>query len=279
MAAFTTIATAAGLAATAAGTAQSFAQAGKQKRMQAKAEAEAQKALDEAKRTLGVNYMEAVGIAKEPYELQREAMLSAGAQSIEAAREGERGAAATAGRVYALQQQGQEKIASEMAQDIATLEKQTADESRRIADKLAGISQEEAAGAQLAARNYEQMANQSMEAGFKGLTSVAQQAAQFVPLYERSQSARAFNQVGADNLKTQLSQSGIANEIKKVYGVDVSSVPTDANKFMDFMTNNFTADQIKKISQMTIAQPQKSTGVLMSDANKGGFDYGFGLGF
>jgi hypothetical protein len=47
---------------------------------------------------------DALGIQKTPYELEREAMLSAGAQATEAARESERGVAATAGRVYAGQQ-------------------------------------------------------------------------------------------------------------------------------------------------------------------------------
>ena len=98
---FTTIATAASLAMGAGSTASSFAQAGKQRNLQKKAEAEAERAMAEAKKELNINYSAALGIQKEPYQQQREALISAGAQAIEAGREGERGAAENVGRIYA----------------------------------------------------------------------------------------------------------------------------------------------------------------------------------
>ena len=251
MAMFTTIATAAGLAATAAGTAQSFAQASKNNRMQAKAEAEAARALEEAKKTIGVNYMESVGLAKEPYELQREAMLSTGAQALEAAREGERGAPETAARIYALQQQGQQQLAAGMSEDLMNLEKATAAESRAIADKLSGISLAEAEGAQKAARDAEEAAAAATKQGFAGAISMAQQAAAFVPLYEKSQAARALGKAG-DSFQQSLSKPGMADYIKTTYGVDMSKAPTDAMKFNDFMTSNFNRQQIENINKLAM---------------------------
>jgi len=88
-----------GIAATAGTTAMSFTQAGKQRKLQRQAESEAAEAMAAARKKLDVNFYEQLAIQKEPYELEREALLSAGAQAIEAGQESERGAAATAGRV------------------------------------------------------------------------------------------------------------------------------------------------------------------------------------
>ena len=87
-----------GITATVAGTGMSFAQANKQKKLQKKAEADAMKAMQDARKKLDVNYYDELAVQKEPYELEREALLSAGAQAIQAGVESERGAAATAGR-------------------------------------------------------------------------------------------------------------------------------------------------------------------------------------
>ena len=65
---------------------------------------EAEKAMAAARKKLEVNYIDALGIQKEPYELEREALLVAGAQGVEAARESERGAAAGVGRIQLAQQ-------------------------------------------------------------------------------------------------------------------------------------------------------------------------------
>ncbi len=82
------------------GSGMSFAQAGKQRKLQQEAEAAAQKAFDEAKAKLDVNYLEGLTIAKEPYELEREALAQAGASALQAGLEGDqRGAGAVAGRV------------------------------------------------------------------------------------------------------------------------------------------------------------------------------------
>jgi len=65
MAAFTTIAAAAGLAISAGTTAASFAQANKQKKLQKKAEDAAEKSMKEARKALGVNYFEELAVQKE----------------------------------------------------------------------------------------------------------------------------------------------------------------------------------------------------------------------
>ena len=256
---FTTIAAAAGLAGTAVSTGMSFAQAGKQRQLQKKAEVEASKALSEAKKELSVNYSEALGIQKEPYQLEREALISAGAQAIEAGREGERGAAETAGRIYALQQQGQQQIASQMGAELTALDKATAVEDAKLRDARANLSLAEAEGAGVAASRAANAANQATMQGVAGVASMAQQAANFVPLYSQSQSARAYKQAGP-TFQQSLTNPEIAASVNKQYGIDLSKAPTDPIKFQDFVTTNFTKEQIQNLSK-TISSfvPQVST--------------------
>jgi len=192
MAAFTTIAAGIGLATTAATTGKSFAQASKQKKLQAKAEEEADKAMADARKRLDVNYLEGLSIQKEPYELEREALLMSGAQALQAGVEGDvRGAAATAGRVQAAQQQGQRQIASAMGQEMAGLERAAAAEDARIAQNLASLDLGEAQGAQLAARDAQEARQAAQQQAMQGVQSFVQQGLDFVPLYSKNASVRA----------------------------------------------------------------------------------------
>ena len=268
MPAFTTIATAAGLAMGAGSTASSFAQAGKQRNLQKKAEAEAERAMAEAKKELSINYSAALGIQKEPYQLEREALISAGAQAIEAGREGERGAAENAGRIYALQQQGQQQIASEMGQELTALDKATATEAAQLRNARAELSLAESQGAQAAAASAEAMGNAFTKDAMASLTSTVKQAADFVPLYNKSQSARAYNQAsqnyGANlasgkTFQQTLTDPLIMQSVNKQFGIDLSTAPTDPIKFQDFITTNFTKDQIRGLNDIALGGiPQAS---------------------
>jgi len=133
-----------------AGSISSFSQASKQKKRMQAAEREAKKAMAEAKTRLGVNVMEGLSIQKEPYELAREASLVAGTQALQAGVEGdERGAAATAGRVFMGQQDAQGKIRAAMGQEMGDINRAVVAEEGRLKDLGMGLSLEEAAGAQL----------------------------------------------------------------------------------------------------------------------------------
>ena len=186
MAAFTTIAAGVGLAATAGGTAMSFTQAGKQRRLQQQAEEDAAKAMADARKKLEVNYYEALGIQKEPYELEREALIAAGAQAIEAGRESERGAAAVAGRVQMAQQEGQAAIRTAMGKELTELEKATAMEESRLRDVGVQLDLEEAEGAQMAAAQAQEAAQKATAEGVQGVTSFIGQAAAMAPLYAKA---------------------------------------------------------------------------------------------
>lgn len=185
MALTTATALAIGSIAVSAGSAgMSFAEAGKQRRLQQEAENDAAKALAEARKKLDVNFYANLGINKEPYELEREALVAAGAQAIQAGQESERGAAATAGRIQMAQQQGQREIAGAMGTEMFNLDKLTAAESSKLAQKQAELYLSEAEGAQLAARDAQEAATAYTTAGVKGIGTVAQQTlSSLVPLY------------------------------------------------------------------------------------------------
>ena len=185
MAALTSIAAGVGIAAAVGGSAMSFSQANKQKKLEKQAVAEADKAMASARVRLDVNYMEALSVQKEPYELQREAMLAQGAQTVDAAQESERGTAAAAGRVQMAQNEAQGAIRTEMGKELTEIERLKVAEEARLRDLQTQLDLGEVEGAQMAARNAQEMAAQATTQGFEGLTSAATQTANLVPLYAK----------------------------------------------------------------------------------------------
>jgi len=183
----------ASLALSALGTGMSFGQASKQRKAEQKAIRAAEAAMEQARKRLEVNYLDALSIQKEPYELEREALLVAGAQGIEAARESERGAAAGVGRIQLAQQRGQQGIRSAMGREMTALDRAAAAEDSRLRDAQAQLDLGEAAGAQMAAANASKAAAAAQLQGFQQLASLGVQALETAPLYAKSQGVRDFN--------------------------------------------------------------------------------------
>jgi len=170
MAAFTSIAA---LGMSAAGSAFSFIQAGKQSKIEQQAQRDAANALAEAKKKLEVNMLSGLSIAKEPYELEREALLQQGAAALQAGVEGDpRGAAATAGRVLQAQQQAQAEVRSDMAQEMADLDLLEAQEDVNLQGQRVGLDLGEVAGQQQIAADARAARAASMQAGVQGLVDV-----------------------------------------------------------------------------------------------------------
>jgi len=201
MPAFTTIATAASLAATAGTTAMSFKQAGDQRDAMLNAQKEADRAMQEARKKLDVNFYESLSIPKEAYAQQVQANLVAGAGAIQAGVEGEsRGAGAVAGRVQAQQNQAQNEIRANMGQDLYNLQAATAQEDARLRDIGIQLDLGQVEGAQLAAANAQEMSAQAMQQGMQGVTSLAGQAASMAPLFEKSGATRQYNKLIKENV-------------------------------------------------------------------------------
>lgn len=181
-----------GLAVSAGSTGMSFAQAGKQKQAQRKAEQDASIAMDEARKKLEVNFYAQQGIKKEPYELERDALLAQGAQAIQAGVESERGAAATAGRIQLAMNEGQAGVRTAMGRELTDLENKQLDEQARLQGLSAGLDLEEAKGAGQAAAAARNLSAQSVQQGMTGLARTAGQAVGMIPLFDKTVEASQF---------------------------------------------------------------------------------------
>ena len=180
-----------GIASTVASAGMSFSQASKQRKLEKKALAEASKAEADARKRLTKNTMAGLDIQKEPYELQREALLSTGAQALEAGRESDRGGAATAARVFEQQRAAQGDVRSAMGQELTQNILRERQEEGRLADVGMGLELEKLSGAQLAARDAAVAAKQAKEQGFQSAISAAGQIAAQAPLYMKTRGDRA----------------------------------------------------------------------------------------
>ena len=249
MAAFTAIAAGVGLAATAATTTGSFLQAGKQRRLQRQAEADAARAMEEARKKLEVNYYDTLAIQKEPYELERQALVAAGAQAMEAGRESERGAAAVAGRLQMAQQEAQAGVRTAMGKELTELEKLSAMEESRLRDIGTQLDLEEVAGAQEAAAQAQEAAQKATREGVQGAVSLVGQVAKAAPLYAKAGSGiqrEAIMKMSDEQAsKLGIDKAAIAGMNKDAF--------KDYMKSMDSSTKNsllFNPEYTKYIDQL-----------------------------
>lgn len=197
------------------GGAKSFSEANKARKRGEAARREAIKAVEEAKRRIDINRMEQLSIAKEPYELMREAQLVQGATGLQAGVEGEaRGAAATAGRIQMAQGQQQAGIRAAQAQRMDEINRLVAQEDARIDQQLAGIAMEEAAGAQQAIRDAEEDRAAYIAQGVGTLGSIAQGLSS-------SYAAGDFGRIKARGLAAESENVG-----ELLAGLDAFGMPT-----------------------------------------------------
>jgi len=176
----------AGLAISTVSAGASFAQAAKQNRLKRQAQSDAERAMAAARGKLDVNFAEQMSIKKEAYDLERQAMLVQGAQLTQAGIESERGSAATAGRVFAQQQLGQQQIRSAMADEMTNIESAVLEEESRLRDLGVGLDLEEVAGQQMMAADAQRAAAASTQQGFQSALGAAQLAVEQVPLYRET---------------------------------------------------------------------------------------------
>jgi hypothetical protein len=247
MAALTTVAAGVSIAATAASAGMSFAQANKQKKAMQDAEADAEAAMAAARGKLDVNFAEQMSIKKEAYDLEREAMLVQGAMATEAGKESERGAAATAGRVYAAQQQGQAGIRTAMADELTNIEGAILEEDSRLRDLDVALDLEEVAGNQQAAADAQRAATAAKQQAIQSTISAVGQAASMAPLYAKNTGAQKAA-VGAAAKSSEAPYSGMEVGMKnenifnkrqqKYFGRDVGGLDFGSMSNRDFRAFN-----------------------------------------
>ena len=172
-----------------AGSIMSFAQAKKQREMQQEAQREADKAFQEAQEKLAVNYLEGLSIAKEPYELERENLLQAGAAALQAGVEGEtRGAAATAGQVLMAQQAQAAQQRAAMSREMQDLEKLAAQEESRLHGARVELDLGKAKGYQAQLADLRASEAASRLSGVQGIAQTSGDLFKaFTPLYNSNE--------------------------------------------------------------------------------------------
>ena len=233
MPAFSTIALA---TVSAAGSAFSFAEAGKQNKLAREAQRDAAKALEEAKKKLEVNMMRGLSIAKEPYELEREALLQAGASALQAGVEGDpRGAAATAGRVFQAQQQASAEQRAAMAEEMQNLDLLAAQEEVNLQRQRVGLDIGEARGQQAMAADARRAAAQATTAGVQGLVDVGTTLFQGSDLYdgertpeemEAIRTARKQNRIDRrNNRRMKRGVSDVSRDFQNIDYMDINYQP------------------------------------------------------
>jgi hypothetical protein len=268
---FAAIAAIGGIASTALTTGFSINDLIKSKKLQKEADAEAEKAMAEARKLLDINVYDALNIQMKPYELEREAALTTGAQLIEAGRESERGAAAMAGRIQANQQNLNRDIQTRMGKEMADLEKLSAAEDSRLRDIRSQLYLDEVEGAQVASAMYDERAAQAARGAISGVTSMIGQAAKLPALYganvKAEQAGFANLNLNADQLKAlgnvDYSGLGTAEAAAQPMGMGPFNagegmfVPTAVSNFDPQMISQMPASEYKKFIE-TLSPEQMS---------------------
>lgn len=245
----------------------SFAQANKQNKRAKQAEQDAIKAMNEARKMYDINYMESLAIQKEPYELEKEALLSQGAMAIQAGAESERGSAATAGRIQMAQNEAMAGQRTAMGKELSDLELKTANEESRLRDIQANMSVGEAVGQQQIAAEAQKARASAIESGMASATSALQQGIQMIPLYTKTPSARIANRIEDTAMGTGKGDYGLSQvdmqksiaSMGSVNNVDLSGVAKmNPNQYQAFMSG---------LDKNTLKQIQANMPTSMSSFN------------
>ncbi len=222
-------ATAIGLGISALSSGMSFAQAGKQRKLQEEAEREAEKAFQEAKNKLDVNYLEGLAIAKEPYELEREALLQTSAAALQAGVEGEtRGAAAVAGQALMAQQAGAAGQRAAMSREMQALNQLAAQEDSRLQGARVDLDLAEAKGQQQMAADAAAARQAAISSGVQGIASMGMTALESAPLYGKDGAAiremKSYQRQQDPSKLTRtlgLSNIGAVNQIESINPISI----------------------------------------------------------
>ena len=261
-----------GLGISAGTTAVSFIQANNEKRKQADYEKDAATALAQARKALQVNYAKQMSIQKEPYNQERLALLSAGAQITQAASESERGAASAAGQLLGAQQMGAADITNRQTTDMQNIENAILEEESRLRDVGVGLDMQEIAGQQQAAADSRLAAAQANQAGMQGLATTAQAGLDMIPLYAQDRNAQraAIGNISMSDTELQNFGNITANPFLGKRGEDSKSmIPASQNAPG---TTNLDLGSVKNMSNLDYRRfkreltPEQKRMLFMNDS-------------
>ena len=171
----------------------SAGQAIKMRNEQKKADLEAARLMQDIYNELEKNQYAAVGLPMKAYDIERENLAAAGAQAIEAGRESERTAAATAGLTMAQYRKALRDIQSEQADKMLELDLLKDQESARKGDIKMQFKAQEAEGAAAAAADYEQRKMAAVGGAVEGVLGMAGTAMSAIPLFKATKGVRTVS--------------------------------------------------------------------------------------
>ena len=171
-----------GLGVQAAGAIGSFVQAGQRQKEINKANAAAQKAMAEAKKQIEVMPFEALTVSDTPYEAQREKFAQQAQQATTAATEMGAAGMGRVGAIAMAADEAQAEIRDQKIQKLEGIEGLQAKDVARFHQQMAGLSLQEAEGAQQAEADAQAAKAQSIQQGFQGLTGMTETITKVNPI-------------------------------------------------------------------------------------------------
>jgi hypothetical protein len=214
----------------------SFAQAAKQKKLMNEAERASEQAMAAARAKLDINYYEQLAVPMQAYEKFREALISHGAQAMQAGVESDRGVAATAGRIYMGQTEAQAGQRAAMATELSDLDKLKAAEESRLTGLKADLDISEATAEQQRLRDAAAARNRAIQQGFAGVTSMVKTGAPLIPLYlgkgelKTDSSEKTYGGLSIDDIG-KLSSDEYKNFIGKLTPEEKQGLFSEINPF------------------------------------------------
>ena len=240
------------MAAQGVGAGMSFARAKKQKELMNEAQRAAEQATAAADLKLGVNYFEQLAVPMQAYEKERESLISAGAQAMQAGVESERGAAATAGRIQMAQTEAQAGQRAAMGKELSDLAKLTAAEESRLAGLRADLDISEAAANRLRERDAQRARAQAMQQGFAGVTGMIASGAPLIDLYPRKneKASPEYMQTIQGTVGTGTSNKLIEgqSQLPSLDGFDMSQISKMTPDEYDNFIKNLSPEDKSKLS-------------------------------
>ena len=183
-----------------------------------RAKKDSEDAFNRAMNELTSNKFKGLSLPTEARDREFDAMASAAAQATEAGKEGERGTAATAGRVQMAAQEGQRQIAGAMGEDLMKLEALTAQEEANLSSKRANLELAQAEGAQAAAAQFGAQSDAAITGAFSSLANAGQQYMQGSELFKQDEGQREFKRLSKEYDKAE----NVSNTFKDASGNKLS---------------------------------------------------------
>lgn len=196
---------------------QQIAQAAKAKRAQRSAERAAEDKIAAAKRELSVNRLEGLQIPMTAFQQAADVDLAMQQQALAGLAESDpRALAAGIGKVQAAGTQGTETRRQAMEKSLFDWEKMVAQNQQKIDQLKGSMSLQEAAGAQLARKQAQELIGQSTTGALKSLGGALQTGYEQTQLYNKEKEESPFGEIDVPKFTDMRLKNDFTADFRKV---------------------------------------------------------------